>query len=94
MTTYLSNAISSATSLEQVVEYVNEGTCEGMEGIEFTSAMLAGQYAWQAAQEADDSDITEYHIEGQLEFLSDAGADFDEQAAIAYGMKIVAAAAE
>ncbi|MDN3525618.1 hypothetical protein QWY79_10115 [Halomonas sabkhae] len=94
MTIYLSNAIANATSLEQVVEHVNEGTCEGMEGIEFTSDMLAGQYAWQAAKEADDGEITEYHIEGQLEYLSEAGAIFDEQAAIEHGMKIAAADAE
>lgn len=91
MTTYLSNAIANATSLEQVVDYVNEGTCEGMEGIEFSSEMLAGQYAWQAAKEADDGEITEQHIEGQLEFLSEAGAVFNEQAAIEYGMNIASA---
>lgn len=91
MTTYLSNAIANATSLEQVVDYVNEGTCEGMEGIEFSSEMLAGQYAWQAAKEADDGEITELHIEGQLEFLSEAGAVFNEQAAIEYGMNFASA---
>ena len=94
MTTYLSNAIANATSLEQVVEYVNEGACEGMEGIEFSSDMLAGQYAWQAAKDADDGEITEYHIEGQLEYLRDAGGVFNEQNAIAHGMKIAAADSE
>lgn len=94
MTTYLSNAIANASSLEQVVEYVNEGTCEGMEGIEFTSAMLAGQYAYSAAAECTDDGVTERDLEGQLEFLSEAGAIFDEQAAIEHGMKIAAADAE
>ncbi|MDV6318788.1 hypothetical protein [Chromohalobacter sp. HP20-39] len=94
MTTYLSNAIANATSLEQVVEYVNEGTCEGMEGVEFTSDMLAGQYAWEAARDAADGDITEADLEGQLEFLSEAGGVFDEQNAIAHGMKIAAADSE
>lgn len=93
MTIYLSNAVANATSIEQVVEYVNEGTCEGMEGIEFTAKMLAGQYAYDAAKECVDK-VTERDIEGQLEFLQEAGAEFDEQAAIAHGMKIAAADAE
>lgn len=94
MTTYLSNAIANAASLEQVVEYVNEGTCEGMEGIEFSPEMLAGQYAWEAAKDAAEGDITEADLEGQLEFLSEAGGVFDEQNAIAHGMKIAAADSE
>ena len=93
MTIYLSNAVANATSIEQVAEYVNGGTCEGMEGIEFTSEMLAGQYAYSAAKECVD-EATEYDIAGQLEFLRDAGAEFEEQSAIAHGMKIAAADAE
>lgn len=92
MTIYLSNAIANATSIEQVVEYVNEGTCEGMEGIEFTSEMLAGQYAWSAAKEASDGEsITSYHIEGQLEFLSEVGARFDEAKATLHGLALASA---
>ncbi|OHV13026.1 hypothetical protein [Kushneria phosphatilytica] len=94
MTTYLSNAIANSTSLEQVVEYVNEGTCEGMEGIEFSSDMLAGQYAWSAAKEGCDDEITEESIEGQLEFLREAGGVFNEQIAVEHAMKIIAADTE
>lgn len=95
MTIYLSNAVANATSIEQVVEIVNEGTCEGMEGIEFTSDMLAGQYAYDAAKTgADGEPVTEHHIEGHLDFLREAGAEFDERAAIAHGMRIAAADAE
>jgi|AntDeeMinimDraft_4_1070355.scaffolds.fasta_scaffold14082_2 hypothetical protein len=92
MTTYLSNAISNATSLEAVAALVSAGTNEGLDvvgGTEFTPSMLAGQYAWQGAKEAGDGEeITEQHLEGQLECLHEAGAKFDEQAAIAHGMKI------
>lgn len=95
MAIYLSNAIAKATSIEQVIEYVNEGTCEGMEGIEFTPEALAGQYAYDAAKEsADGEQVTSYQIEGQLECLRDAGAVFDEQAAVEHGLKIAAADAE
>jgi hypothetical protein len=94
-TIYLSPAIANAHTLEEVATHVNEGTCEGMEGIEFTPEMLAGQYAWQGAKEAGDGEeITEQHLEGQLECLHEAGAKFDEQAAIAHGMKIANAGKE
>jgi len=95
MTIYLSNAIANATSIEQIVEIVNAETCEGMEGVEFTSSMLAGQYAYDAVK--DDSDcelVIERYLEGQLELLREAGAEFDEQAAIAHGVKIAAADTE
>lgn len=95
MNIFISNAIANAHSIEAVVEHVNEGTCEGMEGIEFTSDMLAGQYAADAAMDASDGEeVEEYHIEGQLEFLREAGAVFNEQSAIQYGMRIIAARAE
>mgnify|MGYP001301969331 FL=1 len=91
-TIFLSPAILNAHTLEEVVNYVNEGTCEGMEGIEFTSEMLAGQYAWSAAKEASDGEsITSYHIEGQLEFLSEAGARFDETKATLHGLALASA---
>jgi|TARA_R110000851_G_scaffold333472_1_gene513548 hypothetical protein len=92
---FLSPAITNAHTLEEVVAHVNEGTCEGMEGIEFTSEMLAGQYAWEAAKQASDGEpITAYSLEGQLEFLSDAGARFDEPKAILHGLALASADAE
>lgn len=94
-TIFLSPAIANAHTLDEVVTRVNEGTCEGMEGIEFTPEMLAGQYAWRAAKEAADGDpITAYHLEGQLEFLREAGATFDEAKAVSHGLSLVSADAE
>ncbi len=89
MTIYLSNAVADAASIEQVVEYINEGTCEGMEGVEFTADMLAGQYAWSAAKDASDGEpVTTYHLEGQLEFLREAGGRFDETKAVLHGLSL------
>lgn len=63
-----------------------------MEGIEFTPAMLAGQYAANAAKDSADNGVIEYaDIEGHLEFLHNAGADFDLAAATEHGMRIVKA---
>ncbi|MGP7732914.1 hypothetical protein [Oceanimonas smirnovii] len=95
MTIYLSTAIENATSIEQVVELINEGTCEGMEGIEFTADMLAGQYAWSAAKDfVESADMADDDLETQLEFLSDAGAVFSERAAVDHGLKLAAADTE
>ncbi|WP_019933870.1 hypothetical protein [Oceanimonas smirnovii] len=95
MTIYLSNAIENATSIEQVVELINEGTCEGMEGIEFTADILAGQYAWSAAKDfVDSAGMTADDLEAQLEFLSAAGAVFSESVAVDHGLKLAAADTE
>ncbi len=89
-TVNISYAIQNAKTLGDVVELVNEGTCEGIEGMEFTPEHLAGQYAQRAAQESGypvDADSVEAH----LEFLSDAGAVFDAAGAVAHAMQIEAA---
>jgi hypothetical protein len=86
----ISYAMNHATNLDAVVDMVNAGTFEGMEGMEFSSEQLAGQYAFNAASTGDypvDADA----IAGQLEFLSDAGAVFNPSAALAHGLAIAAA---
>lgn len=73
----MTNAITNAASLEQVVEIINAN--EGSEyfgGTDLRSAeQMAGQYAWEAASESGYTD--DQSIEGQLEILADAGAMFD-----------------
>jgi hypothetical protein len=86
----ISYAMSHATSLCAVVDLVNAGTCEGIEGMEFSSEQLAGQYAFHAANTGDYT-VDAEAFAGQLEFLSDAGAVFNTSAAIAHGLAIAAA---
>lgn len=89
-TVNISYAVQNAKTLNDVVEFVNEGTCEGMEGMEFTSEQLAGQYAQSAAQESG-YPVTADAVEAHLDFLSDAGAVFDTSGAVAHAMVIQAA---
>lgn len=86
-TIYLSNCIVNAQRIEQVVELVNEGTCEGIEGIEFTSEMLAGCYIYNACEYDRDEDEREAHAE----FLIEAGANFDLFDALEYAAELEAA---
>jgi hypothetical protein len=86
----ISYALLNANSLYAVVDLVNAGTCEGIEGVEFSSEQLAGQYAFSAAN-AGDYTVNADALAGQLEFLSDAGAVFNTSAAIAHGLAIAAA---
>lgn len=92
-TIYLSNFINDNTKTrEQIVRYINEGGgAEGMEGIEFTASQLAGQYAFNAAKEAGYG-LTAEDMQGQLEYLAEAGAVFDEAQATAHALAIAAAA--
>jgi hypothetical protein len=89
----ISYAMRHATRLHAVVDIVNEGTFEGMEGMKFSSEQLAGQYAFSAAN-AGDYTVDADALAGQLEFLSDAGAVFNTSAAIAHGLAIAAAIEE
>ncbi|GEM_PF-5316455 len=89
---YLSDALHNASSLEQVVKIVNEGTCEGMQvsgGINFGSEQLAGQYAARAAHEAGYTDTAS--LEAHLEILHDAGAHFSWPTALIHSKAVVAA---
>lgn len=90
----ISRAIETAGTLDRVVELINAGgTCEGMEGVEFSPEQLAGQYAYDAAYDAG-LGIDRDNIAGQLSFLIDASAVFDEAPAIEWALKIAAARAE
>lgn len=86
----ISYAVAHAQTLESVVSLVNEGTCEGLEGMEFTPAQLAGQYAQSAAKDSG-YPATSDSVEAHLEFLSDAGASFNFADAVAHAMAIQAA---
>lgn len=87
----ISYAINNALTLDDVVALVNEGTCEGMESMEFTSEQLAGQYAYNAAVESG-CPVNAADIDAQLEFLRDAGAVFDDTKAAAHALAIARAA--
>ncbi|MBR8653533.1 hypothetical protein KDH83_09485 [Achromobacter sp. Marseille-Q0513] len=90
----ISRALQDAHTVERVVELINAGTCEGVDvpgGHEFTPEMLAGQYAYFAAEEhAGDRD----NIIGQLEFIASVGANFDENSAADYAMRLYKASNE
>lgn len=76
-------------TLEQVAERVTAGAVQGFE--EHTSEFLAASYAYDAAIEGSDSlsAIDSDTIEAHLEFLRDAGADFQMENAVAKGMRLV-----
>jgi hypothetical protein len=87
---YISNAIRSASSLQQFAAIINEGgTCEGMEGIEFTPEQLAGQYAFEAARDSG-WPIDAVALGEHLDVLADAGAEFDHADAEAHAMELAA----
>ena len=91
----ISNSIKDATSQDEVVKIINgdaSGHVEVMEGIEFTPAQLAGQYAHAAA--AQSGYMGEAEIEAHLDIIEDAGANFDYFDALAHGMSIAAAKAD
>lgn len=84
---FISNALQNAHSAEKAIELINEGVCEGMEGVEFSSDQLAGQHAWACAKEAGygvDSD----NIEAQLDIIAEQGAQFDSLKALEHALKI------
>lgn len=84
---FISNALQNAQSVEQAIKLINEGVCEGMEGVEFSNDQLAGQHAWACAKEAGygiDGDIINAH----LEIIADQGAQFDSIKALEHALKI------
>ena len=94
-TIYISNSIKNATSQDEVVKIIigsAVGHVEGMEGIEFTPAQLAGQYAYDAAAQSGYTD--EADIEAHLDILEGAGAaNFSYFDALDHGLAIAAAKA-
>lgn len=83
---YISTALQNAHSIDQVVELINSGSCEGMEGIEFNGEQLAAQYAWSCAKEAGYG-VGKAEIEAQLEIISEHGANFDLNRALDLALK-------
>jgi hypothetical protein len=76
----MTNAITEAASIEEVVEIINASAdghaTEYFGGSDTRDAEeMAGQYAWEAAEES--GYIDDASIEGQLDILSEAGAKFD-----------------
>jgi hypothetical protein len=90
-TIYESHAMKNANSIERVVELVNKGTYEGIEGVEFTPEMLAGCYAYNAACDSG-NEIDKEELEAQLYCLADGGANFDASGALEYAIKLSKAA--
>ena len=88
-TPWLSPAITNSHDPDVIVELVNEGTCEGMEGIEFSSEMLAEQYAYYAADDAGYG-LNEDNLYAHLEFLQEYGGRFDFSKALAWAIKLAA----
>lgn len=70
MTAQRSTALDFAGSIEAAAAIITEGTSM------FTPEQLAGQYAWDAAEQAGYSMDDEAFI-AHLDFLIDAGAKFD-----------------
>ena len=90
-TVQISRAIRNALSLDDVVELVNEGTCEGAEGFEFTSEQLAGQYAAEAAVSDIDETFTTTDLESHLDFLAESGAIFEHTDALDHSTRVITA---
>lgn len=66
--------LGNAASIEEAVSIINNET------IDHNTNELAGQYLFEAAVEGlDDNidDVTEQDLEGQAEYLIEAGAKFD-----------------
>lgn len=81
----MSNAITEASNINEVVEIINassNGESSGYFGGTDTrdAEAMAGQYAWEAAKESGYTDDTS--IAAQLDFLVEAGAEFDSTSAL------------
>jgi len=72
----MSKAIELACSLEEVVEIINSDEYPYFGGTDLRDAEeQAGEYAFSAAENTDD--LTIESLEGQLDYLAEAGAKFD-----------------
>ena len=86
---YLSIAIKNASTIAAVAEIINSaalGHAEGMEGVEFTPAQLAGQYAWVVA--ADAKEVTKEMMTQSLDYIKDEGAKFDHAQALVHAQAL------
>ena len=83
----MTNAITSAQSIEQVVEIINKAKAghasDYFGGTDLRSAeKMAGQYALDSAEEAGYTDSDS--IAAHLDLLAEAGANFDFHVALGY----------
>lgn len=72
----ISQALQNAQSIDDVVEIINEGGTSS-----YDSNEIASQYAYNAADEAGYG-IDQANIEGHLDLLAEAGANFDYREAV------------
>lgn len=78
-----SSALEHVASIERAAEIVTEGTAM------FSPEQLAGQYAHEACKEADSGDCTNAsEISAHLDFLKEAGAQFDQAEAMTYALTL------
>lgn len=85
-----SRTLAQAHGLESVVSMINRGgSCESMEGVEFTPEDLAGQYAAEAARDNGFLDVE--YLAAHLQFLSDAGAVFYAPSALEWARTVATA---
>ena len=87
------DAITEATSLEQVVSAINQAAdghgVDYFGGTDMRSAeKMAGQYALDAVTSSDYPEVNEENIAGHLEILEQAGAHFDPSGAVALALKM------
>lgn len=71
------NALSNCNSLDQVVELINDDMATDAERF-----VVAAAYAIDSCEDQDD--ITNEELEAHLELLTDAGAEFDSNAAFRF----------
>ena len=79
--------LNKANTIEKAAEIVTNGTCEGVEGVEFTPEQLAGQYAYDAQREMGEP-VTDDGSFFHLECLENAGAKFDFSEAMIHAEKL------
>lgn len=86
----LSYALEKASSLDEVVKLINNGSCEGMDtegGTEFSSEQLAGQYVYECAVRAGFGCDIET-LQAHFEIIAEHGAMFDAEKALAHAQLI------
>lgn len=77
-----SQALQNAKSIEEVVELINGGGTSNNDGNE-----IAGQYAFDGANESKDNGLNKEDFEAQLDCLIEAGAIFDYPQALLEAIK-------
>jgi len=78
-----STQLAECTSIEQVVDIINGDTSN------LGSDYIAGEYAFDAAKE-NGFGLTEGNFDFHLDYLKDAGANFDSAEAIAVARQFAA----